>query len=626
MFKKITATIVAISMIFSLTACNKSDDLNSSNANNNNETSSNVSLIPFDDFVDTLPSEFIQDDAMDLNFLFLNPQNYGFEETLLTLPQSTDEEIEQSIKDTIDLLAKLREYDKSTLSDLQKLTYDVVEHYLNEALDMSNYGYLDRGFLGSFVGYQAQLPLLLNEFTFNKQQDLDSYFNILEEADQAFQSYAEIEATKIEQGIGMPQIILDKVIEQCENFTKEEDNFLIDAINQRIDNMDFLTEDEKIEAKEKNETLISVNFRDAYKNLGESLKLLDGRDDDNGLWSLPNGKDYYQDVLQFYTGTSMTVKEIELMTNENLQNTLMLIQDLYLTNFEEVNNFLSSGMKVAEFDTVYDNINFFGEKLVEDFPSIGELNYTVTPVPKEMQENFSPAAYVVSQLDSPLNTPESIYLNGNYDSSLYATIAHEGYPGHMYQNAFYKLVDAPAIRFIIDYPGYSEGWATYVENNSVKYSDLSDVVKTIWTANNVVSQMYYVLMDIDLHYNGLERAEFNSKYGEIFGVGASSFNGIYDLMLETPGNYPKYFFCAMMFQKMYDETEIALGDLFSSIDFHNVILTTGSAPFDILQSQLDIYIEDTLSNATETSDDTVSNEEEVEGEIQEEFEELGNVA
>lgn len=619
MIKKITASILALTIAFSMTACG-------GNTNTDSDTTGEQGVISteekegmsFDEFVDTLPVEFIGEEALDMNFLFLNPQNYGFEETLLRLPFSTDEEVDESIEDTIRVLDTLREYDRDTLDTQQKLTYDVVEHFLTQVLDLSDYGLLDRGYLGSFVGYQAQLPILMNEFTFTNRNDLDSYFNILETTDETFQNYADLEARKLEAGVGMSQLILDKVIEQCDNFTKEEDNFLIAAINTKIDNMDFLNDDEKVEAKEKNETLITVNFREAYKNLGLSLQELEGREDDNGLWSLPRGLEYYEDVLQFYTGTSMTVKEIEMATLDNLQKYTNLISEIYFENFDEVNGFLGTGMIVAEFDTVEENIEFFGEKLLQDYPSIGELNYTVTPVPKEMEANFSPAAYVVSQIDSPMDTPESIYLNGTYNSSLYATIAHEGYPGHMYQNAFYKLQNAPAIRYIISYPGYSEGWATYVENDSVRYSDLTETVKTIWKANNIVSQMYYILMDIDLHYNGLGRADFTQKYSEIFGSSPSNFNGIYDLMLETPANYPKYFFSAMKFQQMYDETQEALGDLFSSIDFHNVMLVSGSAPFDILQAQLDIYIEETLSSAPQIS----TQENEVVDDTQEDLEEV----
>lgn len=602
MIKKLKSTFIAITMIFSLTACNTDETNITENTTQSQpqpQTELAESLMTFDEFVDTLPVDFIAEDSLDINFLFLNPQNYGFEETLLTLPFSNDDDFAESLELTHEVLSNLRSYDRESLTTDQKLTYDVVEHFLLEVLDLSNFNLIDRGYLGSFLGYQAQLPLLLNEFKFNNINDLNSYFNILETADEIFQLYAELESRKLDEGVGMPQLILDKVIQQCDNFTQEEDNFLIDAINTKIDNLEFLSDNEKSDAKEKNTTLIQVNFKDAYSNLGDALRELDGRDDDNGLWSLPNGKDYYEQLLQFYTGTSMSVKEIEMEVLNTLQNHSNIISDLYFEHFEEFNDFLSSGMIVAEFDTVEENIDYLGLRLEEDFPSIGELNYKVSQVPKEMEDNFSPAAYVVSPLDSPMDTPESIYINGSYSSSLFTTIAHEGYPGHMYQNAFYKLQKAPAIRYIIDYPGYSEGWATYVENNSVKYSDLSDAVQTIWASNCIVTQLYYVLMDIDLHYNEYTRDDFNQKYSSIFGTSATSFNGMYDLMLETPGNYAKYFFTSMKFQQMHDETKEVLGDLFSTIDFHNVILVTGSAPFDILQEQLDIYIADVLVNSTQ---------------------------
>ena len=65
----------------------------------------------------------------------------------------------------------------------------------------------------------------------------------------------------------------------------------------------------------------------------------------------------------------------------------------------------------------------------------------------------------------------------------------------------------------------------------------------------------------------------------------------YNLFLETPTNYLQYYLSGFLFQDLYDKAKDELGDKFSAVKFHDVILSTGPAPFKILEKQVDKYIE-----------------------------------
>ena len=103
-------------------------------------------------------------------------------------------------------------FQRSSLTDAQRLTYDVVEDYLEFTRLTDDYYYLDNSCRGSFTGFWAQLPILLNEFKFNRRSDLGSCFHIPETAEETFLGYAEIERERLENEAGLSQVTLDDII------------------------------------------------------------------------------------------------------------------------------------------------------------------------------------------------------------------------------------------------------------------------------------------------------------------------------------------------------------------------------------------------------------------------------
>ncbi len=153
---------------------------------------------------------------------------------------------------------------------------------------------------------------------------------------------------------------------------------------------------------------------------------------------------------------------------------------------------------------------FYGKK---DYPT------RRTDLQRASWDNFSPAAYIVDTIDSPLSSPQSIYLNGDFAPDLFPTIAHEGYPGHMYQNVYYKSLQPPAIRCLIDYGGYTEGWATYVEHYTPQYAPNQSLSNELYVLNDHLSLLITALLDIGVHYDGWTLEQFREQcsyfYGEL---------------------------------------------------------------------------------------------------------------
>ena len=240
-FKKIVSVVLGLLLTLNVVGCTQE------------ETKTTTKVKDFDAYIEKLPTLLMADDDMNLEFTFENPSNYGFEEELLNLPYSDEDDYKESKKECEKILKELKSFDYDKLSDSQKLTYDILVDYLQRNAYQYDYYYLDNSYLGSFISFQAQLPLLLSEFTFERQNDLDSYFHILETAEETFLKYAEVEKKRQENNSGLAKNILDKTIEQCQNYTNGSDDYLIERINQRIDQVEFLNDEEKAAAKQKNQ-------------------------------------------------------------------------------------------------------------------------------------------------------------------------------------------------------------------------------------------------------------------------------------------------------------------------------------------------------------------------------------
>ena len=583
-YKKIISVILGLLLVLNIAGCT-----------NTEEEKPTTKKEDFDTFIEKMPSLVLSDDDMNLEFTFQDPSNYGFEEQLLTLPYSNEKSYKKSKKESEKILKELKTFDYDKLSDDQKLTYDILEDYLQRSSYQYEYYDLDNSYLGSFVSFQAQLPLLLSEYTFERQNDLDSYFNMLETSEETFLKYAEIEKKRQEKNSGLAKDILEKTIEQCQNYTSSTDDYLIQRINQRIDNVDFLNDEEKNAAKQKNQELVSVNLKNAYKGLEKQLKQITPTNQENkGLYSSPNGKEYYEALLQGRVGTDMSIKEVKNYLEEKKDQLIQEAVAIMTANPElaEVKGF--SEIVYSDFTSAAQTLDYLKTAITEDYPKIDNLNYEIITVPDAWKDNFSPAAYLQGKIDAPIDTPELIYINGDYSQSLFDTIEHEGYPGHMYQHTYFKQQkNIPTIRYLIDYNGYSEGWATYVEWNGYKYAPVED--KTLLeykSLNDRLTSVFVCLMDIGIHYDGWDYDDYKDYWNQNFGeVSEESMLEQYNLFLETPTNYLQYYLSGFLFQDLYDKAKDELGDKFSAVKFHDVILSTGPAPFKILEKQVDKYIE-----------------------------------
>jgi uncharacterized protein (DUF885 family) len=174
---------------------------------------------------------------------------------------------------------------------------------------------------------------------------------------------------------------------------------------------------------------------------------------------------------------------------------------------------------------------------------------------------------------------------------IYTTVAHEGYPGHLYQCVYFRNQDPAPIRNLMNFTGYDEGWATYVEMYSYHISGIDERLADFLEVYTVVILCMYARADIGIQYEGWNRDKV-IDYVTGF-IGDKKIAGaIYETLLEEPAIYLPYAVGYLEIMELRDKAELALGDQFVPKKFHQFLLEIGPAQFSIINDHLDQWIKE----------------------------------
>ena len=372
---------------------------------------------------------------------------------------------------------------------------------------------------------------------------------------------------------------------QCRAFLEMGDgNYLYSTFADRIEEMEELTNEEKSNYIQDNALAIQDCVFPAYEKLIASVEELKGSgSNEKGLAFLPQGKEYYELLVEQSTGSERSVEEMEDLTRRQISDDLEAMEQVLGISYGEAEEAAASiGQENAELLLAY-----LKQGISRAFPEAPQTELEVKYVPEQMEEHLSPAFYMIPAID---NIGENvIYINQGHmgnDLTLFTTLAHEGYPGHLYQTVFYESTDPDPIRSLMDFGGYVEGWATYAEMGSYYLAPLSREQAVILQKNSSIILGLYALADMGIHYDGWSRMDaiaFFSNYGI---TDADTVEEIYELIIGSPANYLKYYIGYVEFLELKKDWVEEKGEKFSQKEFHEAVLEVGPAPFEIVEDYM----------------------------------------
>lgn len=532
----------------------------------------------------------VQSDSLSMNYSLADPETYGINKSKTTLGEYSIRHMTQDLSSSENYLKRLRAFDYTLLTADQKLTYDIVQNYLEQDIGFGNYMYYNEC-LGPTTGIQAQLPILLAEYSFYERSDIDRYIELLSCVYDYFADIIQYEREKSEHGLFMSDAVANHIIEQCKSFIEDpQNNFLITYFDEKIEGYDGLAPEEVTTYKVKNKEAILLYVIPAYEMLIDALTdLLGTGTNDAGLYYYPEGQAYYECLARYKTGSSKSMQEIIDMLDAAISDGLVDITTLSLKDPNLVDKYLSfTSFPLTDPQEIITDLK---KDIAKDFPEAVSVNCKIKYVPDSLSEYLSPAMYLIPPMDNYMDN--SIYINGNDDKTLsmiYTTVAHEGYPGHLYQCVYFRSKNPAPIRNLLNFVGYDEGWATYVEMYSYHISGIDENLAKFLESNNEVILCMYARADIGIHYEGWTKKTV-VKYINNFISDEEIAGDIYDTLLEEPAIYLPYAIGYLEIKELRKTAEQQLGNDFVAKDFHQFLLDMGPAQFGIIEDYMYKWIE-----------------------------------
>ena len=533
----------------------------------------------FRQFTKQLFCQELSSNTISLHYTLKNPKEYDIRENEVTFGTfPTDNKNLLAAVENLEEVLKTFDYNK--LSVKNSLTYDVLKCYLNMTERDAEYILYDEP-MGLVSGVQTQLPVILSEYPFYEQSDVDTYLQLMKTTPEYFASLLKFEQKKSKAGLFMSDKMAEQVIEQCKAFRDMgENNYLYSTFAERVCTVTPLSDKQKSDYIQKNARMMKEYVLPAYDNLICMIEKLKGSGkNEQGLCYLPKGKDYYEQVVEASTGSTRSVEEIRDMTRRQMTEDLEAMERVMKISEKEVNASIPQNPTSILQD--------LQTKITTSFPELPDTTYEVKYVPKAMQEHLSPAFYMIPAIDA--YNENVIYVNeaqiGN-TMALFTTLAHEGYPGHLYQTVYFANTNPDPIRTILNFGGYVEGWATYAEMCSYYLAPLTKDQATLLQKNSSIVLGLYTLADIGIHYDGWSREDAISFYKK-YGIGdEDNINQIYDLILGSPGNYLKYYVGYVEFLELKKDWVKEYGSQASQKEFHKAVLDVGPAPFKVVEKYI----------------------------------------
>lgn len=537
----------------------------------------------FRTFTRSLFQTEVSANTISLHYTLRSPSDYGIADIPATYGSLSSDPVaaKASVRN---VLSSLQEFDPDTLSSENALTFKILDTYLKNASTGTDY-LLYQEPLGPVSGIHTQLPVLLSEYSFYDTQDVETYLALLKETPSYFDSVIWFEQKKAASGLFMPDYQADSVLDTCQSFIDMgKENYLVSTFNERIASLDLLPENKKDSFQKENMKLVTEEIYPAYQNLITAIKSLKGKGmNEQGLSHFPYGKKYYEYLVRQTTGCNESISRLRLMTRAQILEDLSAMQKILFPADAALTQ--ASVLEQTSPDSMLDDLR---SKITDTFPKIPDVDFQVKYVPESMQDYLSPAFYMIPAIDNL--TENVIYINNGQTASglnLYTTLAHEGYPGHLYQTVYFSASEPDPIRSILDFGGYVEGWATYAEMMSYYLAPLPKTEASLLQKNSSVILGLYALADMGIHYDGwsvTDTVRFFSDYGI---NDPNAVQSVYKLIIGSPANYLKYYIGYLKFYELKKEMADALGNQFSQKEFHRAVLDVGPAPFEIVYDEVE---------------------------------------
>lgn len=563
----------------------------------------------FDNIASRLFAEEMASNTLSMHYTVAFPSEFGIYDYKPVLPGYQADASLKGQAAAENTLAVLKAFRPERLNHYDRWLCKLLTRYLEHSLALSEFPYYNEP-LSPSSGMQCQLPILLAEYTFRSKRDVEDYLALLDQTDEYFASLLLYEREKAAAGLLMPASSLKDVREQCDRILtsaalEEGSHFLQTTFRERLELLHgagLIDDKEMKKYLNTNDRLLKTVMLPAYTALGDGLLLLEDEEIPlTGLAAFPQGKAYYEALMVSETGSCRPVPELQKLLTERFSAEYEAIRELLDQHPEIAGQYAEGGLRGFPYTDVNQMLDDLQDRMASDFPALpgNDTSVIVKPVDRSLEEYCAPAFYLTAPLDD--TTRNVIYINRQKTPEgleLYTTLAHEGYPGHLYQTVYHNrktLAEERPVKELIWYGGYLEGWALYTEQLSFDYasalleergSSTDAALIQIEKHNRSLQLCLYSLLDTMIHYEG---ASFRQIAGALEGFGvedSADAEALYTYIAQAPCNYPKYYVGYLEILSLQEQARELWGEDYTDYRFHSFYLDNGPADFLSLEEKL----------------------------------------
>ncbi len=581
------------------------------------ETMENASS--FEDFTDALFRYEVTCDSVTTAYSVKSPKNWDIPTleprlTSFSYKNYLAKSKKHAPDETLQFVKKcLSSFSEKKLSKEEQCTFHLLKDYLDTTSCLSAYPFYEE-LLGSSSGVQANLPVTLGEYPLRTEADVKIYLELLTQVPTYFEDVIAYERKRQDLGYNQAPFVTAQALETTQTMLtgfQSGDNSFLDTFNERISQIDALSQKDIDEYKKTNAEYVEKYVIPSYERIEDYLKetlaahhhkkqiakstttdILTYIEEDvsYGICQLPKGRDYYALLAEQSTGSNRPVTELISMTDQALENALDTVLNTALTNQEAYLYYCEHPLEsyYQSPEAILENLTLL---IRNDYPLLKDIpSYDIKMVSNSLATSLSPAFYMIPAIDDYKNN--TIYINplhtNEENGNLFPTLAHEGFPGHLYQTVYFNESNPSAIRHMLNYLGYVEGWATYVELDALTFLEYpleGDALCKLYQAETIMNLALCARIDMGINYEGWTLADTKTFFEEL-GFDSSYAQDVYAYVVEAPTNYLSYFVGYLEIMDMKNAYQRQELENYSEKSFHKKFLDVGPADFETVRKYI----------------------------------------
>jgi uncharacterized protein (DUF885 family) len=513
-------------------------------------------------------------------------------------------------------LTQLHEYPLDRQSASQKLSTHVLDWFLKDQVEGEKWQWHNYP-VNQLFGVQNQYPsFMANTHRLFDARDCEYYIMRLDGLPKKFDQTLESLKVREQKQILPPRFVVEEVLKEMSEFIAKPaaENILATSFKTRAVKIDKLNEQQRVDFQKRVETEIASQVYPTYQKLiAYFQELLPKTTTDDGVWKLPDGDAFYAYALRSNTTTNMPpneVHELGLREVTRIEGEMRALLDANSfagqpigaamdklgkdPRFLYPNDDKGRADAIAEYKRLIDNAVAESKKNL--FLTAPKAQIDIRRV-EQFKEATAPGAYYQGgAMDG--SRPGIFYANlrdmNEVPKWSMPTLAyHEGVPGHHWQISIaQELKGVPQFRKVVPFTAYAEGWALYCEwlakqvgwYEKDPFGDLGRLRDELFRAVRLV-------VDTGIHAKHWTRDQAIAYMRDKTGMGEKEVKSEIERYIVAPGQACAYKVGMLKIQELRSRAQQELGNKFDQREFHETLLKNGSLPLEILEEQVNDYIQ-----------------------------------